>query len=113
MKSKSLSGEEIVKIIDACAKRKVVKLKLGDLELDFQPRSTQSPATGPAIPAPSPQVLVEQTQEQEKSILKDETDLKEEQLAELQLTNPAEYERLLLAGKIELDEESDGHSLDQ
>ena len=113
MKSKSLSGEEIVKIIDACAKRKVVKLKLGDLELDFQPRPTQSPAMGPATPAPSPQVLAEQIQEQERSILKDETDVKEEQLAELQLTNPAEYERLILAGQIELNEENDGHSLNQ
>lgn len=100
-----LSAVDICTIIKTCHGRGVTKLKLGALELEFEPpaesRHSKTPAPGPALPEISPgNVLQEQQQEETKSFEAEELRTRDEQLAELQLTNPAEYERLLELGEI-------------
>lgn len=108
-----LSGEEICKIIEVCSKRGVSQLKLGPLSLDFQafqPTRQKPVAPGPAIPDSAPEaVLQEQKAIETQALEREEILTREEQVAELLLTDPAEAERLMELGDLVLpaQEESD------
>lgn len=103
MKDKNfLSGDEVCKIIESASKARVTKLKFGDLEVFFTPGGLE-PADlgpGPALPGALAQISVEQAKEQEAAILKEEILTREDQMAELWLTDPAEAERLLELGEL-------------
>ena len=110
-----LSGDEICKIIEACAKRKVAELEFGALKLKFGPFTAQrtTPAPGPAIPAPVPEnILQEQTKAQEEALLVEEIKTREEQIAELIITNPLAAEELMQSedyvGKAQEEPDDDG-----
>lgn len=74
----------------------MTRLKLGPLELDFRPleRVVPTPAPGPATPVPE-NVIQAQKQEEEQALLAEEIRTKDQQLAELLLTDPAAYEKML------------------
>lgn len=105
-----LSGEEVCKIIETCAKNKVYSLKCGPLELSFSPAKELS-APGPTIPASNPEKIIqEQQEEQKKAIEEEELDTREDQIADLLLTDPAKAEELMEQGELEpADEEPDAN----
>lgn len=106
-----LSGDEICKIIEACSKRRVSKLEFGPLKLDFQPpvHACVNKAPGPAQPDSNPEnILREQEQKSKEAIEEEEIRLREEQIAELWLTNPAEAERLMELGELQPEASTEG-----
>lgn len=94
-----LSGTEICKIIEACARRKVAKLEFGPLKLEFQPPVEHRPplAPGPASPVLEPENVIreKQAQEHERALEAEEIRTREEQIAELQITDPLAAEELM------------------
>lgn len=97
-----ISCEEVCKIIEVAAKRGVAELKFGVLELKFGPALSKPTAPGPTIPAfRSENVLQEQQIEHEKAILSEEIRTREEQVAELMISDPLAAEEMMLQEEVE------------
>lgn len=115
---KSLDPDQIARIIEASALHGVTLLKFGDLEIWFGPHV--KPGTTPAHPsAEVPNVetpihtpVAEMTEKQHddanaKAIEQNEIDLREQQIAELLITDPEEAEKLIRQGELQdADDES-------
>lgn len=99
-----ISSEEVCKILDACAKKGVIELKFGPLEVRFQPKAQSHPkkAPGPIIPAhPEPENILQEQREAEKAeLLREEIRTKEDEVDELVLTDPLKYEELIESGEL-------------
>jgi hypothetical protein len=109
-KKANLSPEDVCVIIQKCAECGVAELKFSGLEVKFG----REPAPREEMLAHSPAVNLNEvlsqgpeseTQTMSPELLqKSEEDLKQEQLAEMVISNPAEFEELLFTGVIENDE---------
>lgn len=96
-----LSGEELCRLIDTCAKKGVVELKYGPLHVSFGLKQAKA-TPGPTIPAPSPQYIqVEQDKAHAEAIEHEEIVTREEQIAELLITDPLGAEEMLVRGQLE------------
>lgn len=107
----ALSTDDVVRIIEASAHCGVLVLKFQGLMVSFgkqvEPASIVLPGDMaannhalPVVEAPTDQQL--QTQSH-AALERDEMELREEQLAELAITNPLEFERMLNQGDLEDD----------
>lgn len=127
-----LASSDIALIIKACARHGVATLKFGDLSLSFSPQ-VETPRTEPTFPGevrpwetgdpvevPSePHVqppVTEMTDQERKNIERaafeqDELTLREQQFAELMVTDPEAAEQMLVDG--ELDDVDDEHGDDE
>jgi hypothetical protein len=84
----------------------VAHLQYGPLQISFGQHpgrgNTQTASPGPTLPENgSPNILDEQATEQHAALTKDEVTLREEQIAELWLTDPARAEEMLMRGEFE------------
>lgn len=95
-----LSGSEICKIINACAKKGVSKLQLGPLLVEFG-QQNQTSAPSPVKLAFPENVIQEQEKESKNALEAEEINLREQQIAELQLTDPLKFEEMLESGQLE------------
>lgn len=104
-----LSGEDVCRIIESCGKSNVRVLKFSGLHLRFgvraEPKRQADPEPGPlelmqAIPASDPKILEEAAKIQRKTIQQQEAALRQQQLDELILSNPEEYERRMASGDL-------------
>lgn len=109
-----LSAQDICTIVETCAKRRVAKLQFGALLVEFNPEAGSRPshqAPGPAKPEASEEVIREQKTAEEAALTEEEIVTREEQIAELWLTDPLRAEEMLESGDLQPDtrlEESDG-----
>ena len=86
--AKRASFEGIVRIIEAAGKCGVKHLKYGDLEVHFE-----LPLPEVETPAPQATSITRELTEEEKLLL--EQQRFEDELNNLKITNPLEYERIL------------------
>lgn len=109
----ALSMDDVVRIIEASAKCGVTVLKFRDLKVSFG-KPTEPEVVLPGDPANNSAAMVEAPTEQQlqtqgqNAFAKSELELREEQLAELAITNPLEFEKLLNQGELEDDTDTDG-----
>lgn len=107
------NAADVCKIIGACREAGVSELKCGPLEVRFSPAESLSPSTASpakllmgAAPNNAGEVPEETIRAQQRaetaSLEQQELELKEQQVAEMILSNPLEAEELLMAGELEL-----------
>jgi hypothetical protein len=99
----ALSAQEICDIIRACGEQGVAELKFGDLQVVFPPKWGSWPGQKPLSFASSSEAALSEAQTTQiaaETLEKEAISLKEDQLAELALTDPLEYERLLSEGEL-------------
>lgn len=103
------SGEDVCKIIRTCAESGVLHFKLGPLEFSRVHAGTPPLAPGPTMPGTTPpeHILQEQTKAEKDELALEEIRTREEQLVELQITDPLRFEELLERGELELSSEPD------
>lgn len=112
-KSLALSSDDVVRIIEASAKCGVGVLKFQDLMVSFG-KQVEPEVVLPGNPANNSASMVEAPTEQQlqtqgqNALEKSELELREEQLSELAITNPLEFERLINQGELEDDTDIDG-----
>ena len=100
-----LSGKEICTIIDICAKKGVGEFVYGPLSFKFGPKLAPQPArTGPSVPE---NVIQEQISIEKDALLSEELQTKEEQIAELMISNPLLAEELMIGGDLESNSDED------
>lgn len=108
------SAEEVCKIVDICARNRVAKLKFGPLLVVFDPPEwiSHTPAPGPATPVQAPEnVILEQQNEEKRSLEEEEINLREQQIAELLVSDPLKAEELMEQGDlVELDDDGNDGS---
>ena len=120
----SLSVGEVCDILTLCRTAGVAKMKFRDLDVEFSPKGpeptiiTQSLSDltipelterykklkKPVSTPPATDLAEQQAQAAEKALVADEIELREQQLAELWVTDPAKAEQLLMSGELRDDE---------
>lgn len=124
----SLSAEDLCRIIKACRESGVSELKFGELHAVFRQQTDEVRAPSLARrdrmselvemerrlrahstrpPAPAAAIAANQAKEAKRALEEDETKLKNEELAELYLTNPKLAEEMLNQGELEDDEQTE------
>ena len=97
MANMELDTKKISAIIKACGKAGVQEFSLGELRITFgtktDPDLSVSPLSGEALSDEDHRKLNEQSLEQ------DEVRTRENQMEELLITDPAQYERLIIDGE--------------
>lgn len=112
---KKLSSSAIERIIKTCGEVGVSELKFGDLHVRFdkpvnraqEDRDFRSEVSETPFSQPDTEISAIQEQAYKESLERDEVALREEQLSQMFIEDPAQAERLLLDGK--LSEEADEH----
>lgn len=98
-----LQASDVCAIIKTCKESNVSKLQFGDLQVDFTFHVEQFEAHPITGEAPLEQLI----EKQEKDTLEKEAmQSKSERLALMAIEDPAEYERLIMAGELEDELES-------
>lgn len=98
-----LSGKEICTIIETCAKKGVEEFAYGPLSFNFSAKTASQPArSGTSSPE---HVLQEQINIEKDVLLSEELQTKEEQIAELMISNPLLAEELMAEGELEANSE--------
>jgi hypothetical protein len=99
----TLDASDICAILKACGEHGVAELKFGDLQVVFPPKWGSWPGQRPLTPASSSDNALSEAQTSivaAETLEKEAISLKEDQLAELLLTDPLEYERLESEGEL-------------
>lgn len=92
---KSISTKEILQILKECSKLGVTRLRMGDLEMSFGPESLRETLPNKVREKPKAQAV-----EEKKSIAAQESRLRQEQIEELMIADPEEYERRIAMGEL-------------
>jgi hypothetical protein len=100
---KGLKSYDICNLIKTCSVSGVLELNYGELHIKFASKDIEAPSE-PAIAGRKSDATKSTVIEQD-SIEQDELKTKQDQLDLMLIEDPAEYERLLIAGELE-----DGHS---
>lgn len=100
-----LKTTEVCLILEACAKSGVSELRFGTLTVRFHRPVEQIVQYAPVI-APA-QVSADQAKAAKESLEYDSLVTREDQIAELMITDPAEAEQLIKDGELEEDERPD------
>lgn len=112
---KELSASDISAILKSCAESKVRVLKYGGLYLRFGPSAAELQAES-VQSLPAKEIAAIQTQIAEQARVAEGIRAGEVDIEDLQLTDPARYERMILEGKLKPDgsfaEPDDGDDLD-
>jgi restriction endonuclease Mrr len=103
-----LKTEDICAIIEKCGANGVSRLTLDSLEIIFHPTYTEEKKISRATTQEVPPVTEENPSQGPESdpispelLKKLEADIKDERLKEMMITDPAQYEELLLSGALE------------
>lgn len=94
----SFDTNEISRIIEVCSLNGVAKFSYGGLELSFL-QIEKAPTTEPVFVRP--ELTVAQESQARSSLTKEEVALKQDQLEQMLLDDPVEYENLLRQRDIE------------
>ncbi len=116
-KLKDLDSKAICSIIESCATHGVTSLKLGDFFIEFSPKA--KPESLPEVLTsethstnPEAAISDQQHKENTKELLeREEISLRDQEIAEMQITDPLGAEQMLLNGELE-DADSDGSDSD-
>lgn len=107
-----LSTEDVCRILKSSEESGILKLKFRDLEFERE--------TGRKVPQPIPQThseyaIPEEThkKQNEQQLLVDELRTKAEQLQELIITDPYQFEKMLADGELVPDEDTDDGDRDE
>jgi hypothetical protein len=108
-------AEDVCKIIIACRRAGVTRLKLGTMEVDFLPSvlklARQEPIPG-AAPTPAAQVpgqTIQAAERIEREAIEEEgINVREDQIAELLITDPLLAEKMMEEGDLIAGESKDG-----
>lgn len=87
-----MSADDVVKIIEVAARRKITDFRLGELQFSFQPREQVELAPRPAPEDPAIA---------QENLVANEIAVKDEQLAFLRLADPAAYEQMIAEEQLE------------
>ena len=99
---KSFTAEEICAIIKQCGESDVLKLSLGDFHVEFERKASALLDTPEQASQVFPVISQEQSNEiQDLANIKERSDDASEEIANLLLTNPVEYEDSLMRGDLE------------
>lgn len=102
---KSLKSKDICNIIRVCSKSHVSRIKMGDLEIEFRGSGIekQVPVTiAEATNCEKPQNLEASYATVEEEVIEQEgVKLREEQLLQMAIEDPVEYEKLIASGDLE------------
>lgn len=110
-KKSSLSVDDVCRILKASEESGILKLKFQDLEIErVDARSTPTPEPTHAENAIPPETHKKQN---EATLLVDELRQKKQELDELLITNPHEYERMMADGELGPSEELDDGDSDE
>lgn len=99
-----MTPKDIIRIMKICKSHNVSRFKHGDLEIDFAAHRSgkkvvrEKPEERVATP---PMVIKAQEEIAKKALLQEDFDRREMELDELLLSDPAEYERLVMAGELD------------
>jgi hypothetical protein len=117
-----LDNQLVLDIIKTASKSGVVRLKFGDLEIEFaqkpseplqKPEVSVVQETAPVLPVDVPTIELQEdppNQEEQKTIAQIEQIVRETEIENLRLENPLLYEQLVAQGEIEdgsIDEDDD------
>jgi hypothetical protein len=104
-KKSNLSVEDICRILKASEESGILKLKFQDLEFERAPIITATPP----LPTHAENAIPEEThkKQNQETLLVDELRQKRQELDEMLITNPAEYERMMTDGELGPVEETD------
>lgn len=106
-----LSSVEVCSILQSCAQHKVMELKFQDLQVSFSKPTETLPgeASVGATSRPPVKAMTDQqhSNNARAALEQDELLLREQQLEELKITDPAEYERQIRDGELEDDDTAD------
>lgn len=108
-----LSVEEVCRILKSSEESGILKLKFRDLEFE---RETGRIVTPPIpLPAHSEHAIPKEThtKQNEQQLLVDELRTKAEQLQELLITDPYQFETMLANGELVPDDEDDDGDRDE
>lgn len=94
----SFDSESISRIIEVCSRNGVAKFSYGGLELSFL-QIDRAPTTEPVFVRP--ELAGAQESQARSSLTKEEVALKQDQLEQMLLDDPVEYENLLRQRDIE------------
>lgn len=94
----SFDSESITRIIEVCSRNGVAKFSYGGLELSFL-QVDRAPTTEPVFVRP--ELAVAQESQARSSLTKEEVSLRQDQLEQMLLDDPVEYENLLRQRDIE------------
>ena len=94
----SFDSESITRIIEVCSRNGVANFSYGGLELSFL-QVDRAPTTEPVFVRP--ELSVAQESQARSSLTKEEVALKQDQLEQMLLDDPVEYENLLRQRDIE------------
>lgn len=94
----SFDSDSISRIIEVCSRNGVAKFSYGGLELSFL-QIDKAPITEPVFVRP--EVQVAQESQARSSLTREEVSLKQDQLEQMLLDDPVEYENLLRQRDIE------------
>lgn len=90
MQTSYMDKEVLRGILETCGEFKVSKLSIGDLHLEFsQSERVQAPPPATEIAA-----------QERMAVLQDEQKIKQDQLENMLLEDPEQYEELLLRGEL-------------
>ena len=100
------NAKDLCSILEACSQTGVSQLKLGSLEVSFGGPITKfelALAPGPIIPATSPENVIQAQHTEERNAHEEqEVAAREQQVAELLITDPYLAEKLAAQGEFEL-----------
>lgn len=100
-----LSSEEICRIIEVCSKRGVSYFEYGHLSIELTNREAVPAINSKKIS--SGNVLQEQEKIEQTELLAEEIKTREEQIAELMITDPLTAEEMIERGELEESEDDD------
>ncbi len=111
MAMNKLSSSEVCLILKECANAGVLELKFGTLSVSFgkSPKGQDILEPREHVVAPKPaaeMVEVNHKQQTKESLAQMECELREDQIAELLITDPLEAERLIAEGDLEEDDQT-------
>lgn len=110
--TKGLDTEQVLSIMESCARHGVTTLKFRDLEFTRGPQAPQAtepePAANDATQVLTPDATMSESQKPNEKApvpLEDfeqpELELREDQIAELQLTDPLLAEQMMMSGELQ------------
>lgn len=109
MAKSRLTAPEIHVILKACAEARVRRISMPDLQVEFEPSlgETVNALSPLAAPAPEPALSVPHERQNEDALVRDELKLRQDQIQQMMIEDPPEFERLILSGEFEEEDEGE------
>ena len=101
---------ELPAILKVCRQFHVTTLQFGDIYVEFGEVAVGEAPKRKKSSSLTEKVISAQQEEAQKSHLQQEISLKEEELSQMLIENPSEYERLIMSGELDNATENLGDS---